>query len=244
MERGGYNLGRNPRPGRKSRKELNDPNQSSPDELARRYDAAYNYNRGNWDNPNSAPSWNPPTWEPDDEWGSPRPYKGVGPRAHSRADANIQRDICKRMAAHGRLDASSIEVTVNNHEVTLSGNVIDRQGKRLAEDIAESVFGADDIHNHLRVQKQGQMQGQSQGRMTSGQMTGSRANLSEGEEVVGTMGHKLGTVKEIHKNDFVLNRPMKPDVHVPFSAIKGTSGNQIKLDVTADQVDKQGWAHL
>jgi osmotically-inducible protein OsmY len=52
---------------------------------------------------------------------------------------------------HGQLDASDIEVAVENGDVTLEGSVEDRRMKRLAEDIAASVPGVDDVHNRLRL---------------------------------------------------------------------------------------------
>ena len=55
------------------------------------------------------------------------------------------------MAQHGQLDASGLEVRVQDGEVTLAGNVSDRHAKRLAEDIADSVSGVREVHNHLRV---------------------------------------------------------------------------------------------
>ena len=38
-----------------------------------------------------------------------------------------------------------------NAEVTIVGTVTDRQAKRLAEDIAESVSGVREVHNQVRV---------------------------------------------------------------------------------------------
>jgi len=87
-------------------------------------------------------------------------YSGRGPKGWQRSDERIREDVSERLADHPHLDASEIEVTVNNGEVTLSGTVEDRQSKRLAEDIAESVSGAREVHNQLRVQ-QGQQAPQS-----------------------------------------------------------------------------------
>ena len=49
---------------------------------------------------------------------------------------------------------SEIDVQVKNGEVTLTGTVDDRQAKRIAEDIAESVSGVHDVHNQIRVQRE------------------------------------------------------------------------------------------
>jgi osmotically-inducible protein OsmY len=49
------------------------------------------------------------------------------------------------------LDASDIEVSVEQGEVTLRGYVPDRQAKRLAEDIVDFVAGVKDVHNQIRI---------------------------------------------------------------------------------------------
>ncbi len=79
------------------------------------------------------------------------PYAGVGPRGYQRSDERIMDDVCERLTAHGHLDASDINVQVNNGEVTLKGTVPDRRMKRLAEDVTESVSGVWDVHNQLRL---------------------------------------------------------------------------------------------
>jgi osmotically-inducible protein OsmY len=49
------------------------------------------------------------------------------------------------------VDASDVEVTVNNGMVTLTGLVDSRDAKRRAEDIVECVSGVTDVSNQLRV---------------------------------------------------------------------------------------------
>ncbi len=60
-------------------------------------------------------------------------------------------EIAHRLAYNGNLDASSIEVSVKDGEVTLTGTVSHRYAKHTAEDEAERVFGVKDVHNQLRV---------------------------------------------------------------------------------------------
>jgi osmotically-inducible protein OsmY len=68
------------------------------------------------------------------------------------------------LTRHGQVDAYDIEVEVQNCEVTLRGTVDSRQAKRIAEDIADSVWGVHDVHNQLRVrQKEESWQTQSNG---------------------------------------------------------------------------------
>ena len=80
-------------------------------------------------------------------------YAGVGPRNYKRSDSRIEEDINDRLTQHGMIDATEIEVSVQNGEVTLRGYVDRRQTKRLAEDIAESVFGVKDINNQIKVKQ-------------------------------------------------------------------------------------------
>lgn len=78
-------------------------------------------------------------------------YSGRGPRNWRRSDERITEDVNERLARDPDLDATDVEVRVNEGVVTLSGIVEDRRDKRRAEDIAEDVFGVDDIQNELKV---------------------------------------------------------------------------------------------
>jgi hypothetical protein len=81
------------------------------------------------------------------------PHAGRGPKGWKRSDERIKEDVNEALARDPDLDASSIEVRVENSEVTLSGVVEDRGDKRLAEDLAEEVFGVEDVHNQLKVRR-------------------------------------------------------------------------------------------
>lgn len=78
-------------------------------------------------------------------------YYGYGPSNYTRSDERIQEDINDRMTWHGDLDATDINVAVNDGVVTLTGSVDSRQDKRLAEDIADSVSGVWDVNNQLSI---------------------------------------------------------------------------------------------
>jgi hypothetical protein len=77
--------------------------------------------------------------------------EGLGPRGYQRSDERIYEDINDRLTDDGYVDATDIEVTVNNGTVTLTGRVDSRGEKRRAEDIAELVSGVTDVSNQLRV---------------------------------------------------------------------------------------------
>lgn len=80
-----------------------------------------------------------------------RSYRGVGPKSYRRGDDQLRELVCERLSDDHHVDASDIEVTVENGVVRLAGSVPDRRTKRLAEDIAESVRGIQDVENHLRI---------------------------------------------------------------------------------------------
>lgn len=86
-------------------------------------------------------------------WIVPGPHVGVGPKGYVRSSDSLKEQICERLADHGELDASELEVEVNEREVTLKGTVETREQKRLAERCAESVRGVEDVHNQLRLKR-------------------------------------------------------------------------------------------
>ena len=83
---------------------------------------------------------------------SPRQdHFGRGPKGYRRSDARIQEDVSELLKAHYAVDASDIEVSVQDGVVTLSGTVSDRRSKRMAERCIEDVSGVDDVTNQVRV---------------------------------------------------------------------------------------------
>jgi osmotically-inducible protein OsmY len=80
-------------------------------------------------------------------------HRGRGPRGYARSDERIREDVNDRLTDDWMLDASDIDVEVNDREVTLSGEVASRADKRRAEDIAEDVSGVTHVQNNLRVKR-------------------------------------------------------------------------------------------
>lgn len=78
-------------------------------------------------------------------------HRGKGPKGFKRSDARIHEDVCECLTEDPRIDASNLEVTVKDCEVTLSGTVSSREEKRRAEDLVERVSGVKDVNNNLRV---------------------------------------------------------------------------------------------
>jgi osmotically-inducible protein OsmY len=80
-----------------------------------------------------------------------RGHRGKGPKGYQRSDERIRELVCEALTEHDEIDASNIEVSVADGEVTLKGMVEHRHAKRLAEDIIESISGVRDIHNQIRI---------------------------------------------------------------------------------------------
>jgi uncharacterized protein (DUF2267 family) len=78
-------------------------------------------------------------------------HRGRGPRGYARSDERIHEEVCQRLTDDPWIDASEIEVTVSNREVTLSGTVDNRETRRRAEDCAENVQGVAHVQNNIRV---------------------------------------------------------------------------------------------
>jgi osmotically-inducible protein OsmY len=87
------------------------------------------------------------------EWEREGPFVGRGPKGYQRSDTRIREDVCDRLTDAPDIDASDVEVTVNNGDVTLSGVVRNREEKRRSEDLVENIAGVRDVHNHLRVSR-------------------------------------------------------------------------------------------
>jgi osmotically-inducible protein OsmY len=78
-------------------------------------------------------------------------HRGRGPKSYARSNDRIREDVCDRLTDDPNIDASQIEVSVSNGEVTLSGRVGDRNAKRSAEELAERIGGVRRVQNNLRV---------------------------------------------------------------------------------------------
>jgi osmotically-inducible protein OsmY len=105
-------------------------------------------------------------------------YRGKGPKGYRRSDERIREDINDRLS-EGYLDASDIEVAVQNSEVTLTGTVNSRSDKRRAEDIAEYVTGVTNVENRLRV-KQSYLDQYNRMETTGTETTGTTSSAAGG----------------------------------------------------------------
>ncbi|WP_269716502.1 BON domain-containing protein [Caulobacter sp. NIBR2454] len=82
-------------------------------------------------------------------------HRGRGPKGYRRSDERIRDDVNDRLTDDAWLDASNIDVSVSESEVTLTGTVRSRDDKRRAENLAESISGVGHVQNNLRVNASG-----------------------------------------------------------------------------------------
>ena len=108
---------------------------------------------------------------------SQAPHRGKGPKGYTRSDERIKEDVNDRLSDDPYVDASEIEVTVKNCEVTLTGTVNSRNEKRRAEDVVDSISGVKNVENRLRVNS---MSSQNTNTMGSGTGMSSNAYRSTG----------------------------------------------------------------
>ncbi len=88
-------------------------------------------------------------------WYVPGPYVGIGPAGYHPSDERIKENICEMFFRNGRIDCSRIDVQVENGVVKLNGSVNRREEKYLAEEIASSVGGVNDVDNRIHYKFKG-----------------------------------------------------------------------------------------
>jgi hypothetical protein len=112
------------------------------------HDFGGNYARdGGWSGGGRADDY---TREPGD-YPQRETFRGRGPKNWRRDDDHIRVTVNELLTLHDGIDATHVDVAVENAEVTLTGTVGSRWQKRLAEDIAASCRGVRDVHNRLRL---------------------------------------------------------------------------------------------
>jgi osmotically-inducible protein OsmY len=78
-------------------------------------------------------------------------HRGKGPKDFKRTDDRIKELINDALTDDWQVDASDIEVTVQNGEVILSGYVNDRAQKRKAAGLVEDISGVTHLENRIKV---------------------------------------------------------------------------------------------
>ncbi len=68
-----------------------------------------------------------------------------------------------------------------------------------------------------------------------------RTRVRPGMDILGSDGDRVGTVKEVRTSDFLANRSMQRDIYIPFDSIMDVTGDTVRLNIPASQVDNMGW---
>lgn len=88
-------------------------------------------------------------------------HRGRGPSNYVRSNERLLEDACERLTRDHRIDASKIDVTCADNEITLTGTVESRAAKRRAEDIVDDISGVKHVQNNLRVEARDSYYGQT-----------------------------------------------------------------------------------
>lgn len=110
-----------------------------------------------------------------------RGMRGRGPKGFRRSDESIRERVSELLEQDDDIDATEIEVQVNDGEVTLSGTVEDRWAKRRCEELIENLPGVKEVHNQLRIGR-----GEQGERERAGRSRREAAGRSGGEGRAGT----------------------------------------------------------
>jgi hypothetical protein len=121
-------------------------------------------------------------------------HRGKGPKGYTRSDERIREDVHDRLADDAYVDASDIEIKVENGDVVLTGNVYSREQKRRAEDIVESISGVHNVENRIRVKQE------HSSYASASQRSGSYSGYTGNTKDVGGIGGESGTTNEIIRN--------------------------------------------
>ena len=84
---------------------------------------------------------------------------GKGPKGYKRSDESIYEDVCYTLYVSRDIDATGIEVKVQDGVVYLTGRVSDRRAKRLSELEIETISGVKDVQNQLSINPETQVPG-------------------------------------------------------------------------------------
>lgn len=79
---------------------------------------------------------------------------GAGPQqleAELTPDERLRSAVCERLRAHPRIDASTIAVSVEAGEVTLSGSVADAGAAEIARELAAACDGVKAVHDRVGI---------------------------------------------------------------------------------------------
>lgn len=117
-------------------------------------------------------------------------HQGRGPKNYIRSNERIREDVSDRLTDDPYVDASEIEVHVENGEVSLNGSIENRNQRRRAEMIAEQVSGVTHVQNNLRVHARQPILQEGQASHTQNQSGQSTNASGAGHPALGAIQNK------------------------------------------------------
>lgn len=115
----------------------------------------YEQNAGYRENYNRLTTGQWPEIERAQQQRSSNNHRGKGPKNYQRSDIRIREAVNDALMEDPYVDASDIEVTVENGQVVLTGLVDDKHAKRRAEDLVEDLSGIKSVENRIQVRRPG-----------------------------------------------------------------------------------------
>jgi hypothetical protein len=82
-----------------------------------------------------------------------RSYAGIGPKGYRRSDRSIKEEASETLFWSPDVDASELELDVQDGCIFLKGFVDSRHAKKLAQELIESLSGVNDVQNQLIIKR-------------------------------------------------------------------------------------------
>jgi hypothetical protein len=86
-----------------------------------------------------------------DRYNSESRHEGKGPKDWKLSDKKLRERVCEVLLHSHEVDATEMEVTVEDSCVYLKGNISSRGMKRVAEDLVGSIPGVEDVFTSLSI---------------------------------------------------------------------------------------------
>lgn len=90
-------------------------------------------------------------YQPQGRFSDEKTHRGKGPKNFRRSDERILEDVCEYLEDDGRIDASEIEVNINQGVITLTGPIESRKMKKFIENQVDHCRGVRDVRNNLEI---------------------------------------------------------------------------------------------
>lgn len=91
------------------------------------------------------------SWNRDLDQRNDKSYYGKGPKGWKLSDEKLREKVCEVLLHSHEVDASEMEVKVEEACVYLSGNISSKGMKNVAEDLVGSIPGVEDVFTRLKI---------------------------------------------------------------------------------------------